>query len=169
MPSAALRCPAQGGVIFYFIWQLLRAVRTKADRCDSRDFDAVQKCEAKSGDPVTSIIWADEFQKYMTNLLTTNQALLQAKIKDIESKILAQPDKLVKQNGEPNGYAIALKALQSQYPATALVFKTNDLLKFPVQELGIRDTPASNCSVPTTSVACVVVTYVSFLSQLLLL
>lgn len=99
----------------------------------------------------------------MTNLLSANQATIQANIKDLEAKIIAQGDKLrIPGSNNLNEYGKALQSLKATYPASHFVFKTSELLKFPDVELGIRDgTPTATCAKPTNSPACVEVTIVS--------
>jgi hypothetical protein len=105
----------------------------------------------------------------MTNLFITNQALIQAKITDLNARISAEDARLRKPNGELNKYGKALASLRANYPASHFVFATDALLKFPEEELGIRDvTPTDTCTKPTPSAACVVRTIVSIYSLLLL-
>lgn len=106
----------------------------------------------------------------MTNLLTANQAAIQAKITDLDARISREVTRLRKPGTtELNKYGNALASLRASYPVSHFVFATAALLKFPEEALGIRDaTPTDTCTKPSPSAACVERTIVSIYSWLLL-
>jgi hypothetical protein len=115
--------------------------------------DAIQRCE----EPDVQIQWADEYKRWITTHLTTQQVQIKNHVHSLTETIKANPQATQRpRTKEKNKYGIAFDTLSRKYPDTVYQFRMDKLLDFSSQEpLDIRDI-APECTIsaiatPTTS------------------
>jgi len=132
----------------------------------SRDFERIQQCERDPKDKTEPTRWAELYKNWISNLLKTNETLIQGKIQKIIETIQANKGRMVslKKPDEPNKYGKAFLALRSLYPVSHFQFDHTALLSFPERNIGIRDDAGTDlCTRATPSGNCVERTIVRIL------